>query len=76
MSADVPEGCTPADAQVLRKANHDLAQENHELRELIREAAGLFRQYEAHHWAKGTPESDAKARVNEQIAARLEDKLR
>jgi len=32
----VPEGCTPTDADVLRAANHALAQENHELKTLLR----------------------------------------
>ena len=31
-AASVPEGCTPADAQKLREANHRLADENRELR--------------------------------------------
>lgn len=34
----VPEGCTPADARMLRKANHELAIENHKLREALKEA--------------------------------------
>jgi phosphoglycolate phosphatase-like HAD superfamily hydrolase len=29
---ELPEGCTPADADVLRKANHALTDENHTLR--------------------------------------------
>jgi hypothetical protein len=33
--ADVPEGCTPTDARVLREANHALAIEVHELREAL-----------------------------------------
>lgn len=32
-----PEGCTPTDARVLREANHKLAQENWELRALVRD---------------------------------------
>jgi hypothetical protein len=35
LNADVPEGCTPADARVLREANHALAIEVHELREAL-----------------------------------------
>lgn len=31
----VPEGCTPADARVLREANHALAAENHALRDAL-----------------------------------------
>jgi len=31
--ADIEEGCTPADARVLREANHALAEENARLRE-------------------------------------------
>ncbi len=34
--ADVPEGCTPADAKMLREGNWGLAQENHALREALR----------------------------------------
>jgi hypothetical protein len=32
----IPEGCTPADAMVLREANHQLAEENHQLRRTLR----------------------------------------
>lgn len=35
MTEEVPEGCTPTDARILREANHKLAQENFELREFI-----------------------------------------
>jgi hypothetical protein len=31
----VPEGCTPADAQVLRTANHSLAAESHALQSVL-----------------------------------------
>ena len=33
--AAIPEGCTPTDADVLRSANHQLAQENHELKQRL-----------------------------------------
>lgn len=33
---DVPEGCTVADARILRKANHELAQVEHRLRLALR----------------------------------------
>lgn len=36
---EVPEGCTPADAKMLRAANHAFAQEKHELIDLLREFA-------------------------------------
>lgn len=36
-SANVPEGCTPADAQMLRAANHALAQESHNRAVLLQE---------------------------------------
>lgn len=32
---NVPEGCTPADAQMLRQANHGLADENARLRRVL-----------------------------------------
>lgn len=32
---NVPEGCTPADAQMLRQANHGLAEENSRLRRVL-----------------------------------------
>lgn len=38
---DVPEGCTPADAEMLRKANHALAAENDRLRHCLRPFAQL-----------------------------------
>ena len=34
--ADIPEGCTPTDARVLREANAILAEENHHLRRCLR----------------------------------------
>lgn len=34
--ADAPEGCTPTDARILRKANHDLAAESFELQTVLR----------------------------------------
>ena len=37
----VPEGCTPADARMLRTANHALAMESHELQEVL---ADLYQQ--------------------------------
>lgn len=33
---ETPEGCTPADAQILRRANHDLAAESFELQQALR----------------------------------------
>jgi hypothetical protein len=32
----IPEGCTPTDAMVLREANHQFAEENHNLRRCLR----------------------------------------
>lgn len=37
----VPEGCTPADAEMLRRANHGLAEENERLRRALRPFARL-----------------------------------
>jgi len=37
MMAEMPEGCTPADARVLREANHGLAAENDRLRAAIQQ---------------------------------------
>lgn len=45
------------------------------LRELLAEAAGRFREYEASHRAKGTPDADAKAERNAEIAGRIEAAL-
>lgn len=39
---------------------------------LLKEAAEQFRMYEASHYAKQTPEADAKAVVNAKLAIRLE----
>lgn len=39
--ADMPEGCTPADAEMLRVANHSLAVENDRLRRRLRPFAQL-----------------------------------
>ncbi|MBR8083111.1 hypothetical protein KDX23_10180 [Burkholderia vietnamiensis] len=38
---DIPEGCTPADAQMLREANHALAAENDSLRRALRPFARI-----------------------------------
>lgn len=38
----------------------------------LKEAAATLRRYESYHRAKGTPESDAKAEVNAELAARFE----
>lgn len=35
-ATDVPEGCTPADARVLREANHQLAETEQRLRQALR----------------------------------------
>ncbi len=43
----IPEGCTPADARVLREANHALAIENHKLRR----DADRYRTLRAMHWS-------------------------
>ena len=37
ISGEFPEGCTPADARMLRKANHGLADENDKLRARVAE---------------------------------------
>lgn len=37
ISGEFPEGCTPADARMLRKANHGLADENYQLRARVAE---------------------------------------
>jgi hypothetical protein len=37
----IKEGCTPIDTIVLRKANHDLIQENHELLDALKQAVML-----------------------------------
>jgi hypothetical protein len=58
---DVPEGCTPADAQVLRAANHALANENDKLRHALAPFARLVSTHTL-SWAmveycvKGDPE--------------------
>ncbi len=45
----VEEGCTPADAKMLRKANHGLAEENDKLRaalaELVRQIHAFTEQH-------------------------------
>lgn len=41
LATSAPEGCTPADAKMLRAANHQLASENDRLRELLRPFAHL-----------------------------------
>ena len=38
---DMEEGCTPTDAKVLRRANHDLIEENQELLEALKQATML-----------------------------------
>lgn len=38
----------------------------------LKEAAATLRRYESYHRAKGTPESDAKAKVNAELATRFE----
>lgn len=43
--------------------------------ELLAEAATRFREYEASHRAKGTPDADAKAERNAEIAGRIEAAL-
>lgn len=43
-----------------------------ELRDALTEAAETLRKYEILHWAKETPESDAKAKVNGDLAAKFE----
>lgn len=42
------------------------------LRAMIKECGEQFRFYQKNHEAKGTPDSDAKAKVNAEIAARCE----
>ena len=44
-------------------------------RALLTEAAAQFRFYEQNHRAKGTPDADVKAEVNNQMAARIENLL-
>ena len=39
---NVPEGCTPTDARVLRRANHDLIEENHELLQSLKQAVMII----------------------------------
>lgn len=41
ISGEFPEGCTPADAMMLRKANHGLADENYQLRAMVAELEKL-----------------------------------
>lgn len=41
--ADIPEGCTSADAKVLREANHRLADENSVMREAAQRVTDAFR---------------------------------
>ncbi len=40
----LPEGCTPADARVLRKANHEFAQINYELNEKVEKLETLLKE--------------------------------
>ncbi|MBD3762608.1 hypothetical protein [Rhizorhabdus sp.] len=47
-----------------------------ELEGLVREFGEQFRFYEASHRAKGTPDADAKADVNDMLASRAEAALR
>lgn len=53
-------------AEVLEAQAAEIAR----LRELVGDAMAQFQSYAAQHWAKGTPEADAKAAVNEGWAAR------
>lgn len=56
----------------LRKANARLIAAAPELLADLEEAAKTLRRYEILHWAKETNESDAKAKVNGDLAARFE----
>ena len=38
----IPKGCTPKDAQVLRKANHEIAQQNFELNAEVEKLKALL----------------------------------
>lgn len=46
----IPEGCTPADAAVLREANGMLAEENHQLRRTLRFYAHGEHHHGLKHW--------------------------
>lgn len=51
-----PEGCTPADARVLREANHALAQEVFDLKERLTRATDSLKLVQRHavtRWAAG-----------------------
>jgi len=42
----MPTGCTPTDAEVLRRANHALAEENSRLREALNRVSGALKSVE------------------------------
>lgn len=46
---DGPEGCTPADARMLRAANHGLADESHELQETLADLLGQVNSFCERH---------------------------
>lgn len=70
----------PAEAAALRpggteSASQRNAQRLFTLAATLRACAGKFREYEALHKAKGTPDGDAKAETNATMAAMCEDAL-
>lgn len=56
-------------------ANARLLASAPELLAMVKEAAQQFRYYQAQHAAKGTPEADAKAVVNADLALRCEQAI-
>ena len=69
-SGEIPEGCTPADAAMLRKANHSLADENDALRKALAE---LVRQIDV--FAEEQGEADFYTGDAKKLLAEFEGQL-
>ena len=72
MVLSVVSPCDPRREADLLDANNRMHDRNVRLSSAIMAAVIQFRFYEAQHRAKGTPEADAKAEVNRQLAEQLD----
>ena len=72
MALSVVSPCDPRREADLLDANNRMHERNVRLSSAIMAAVIQFRFYEAQHRAKGTPEADAKAEVNRQLAEQLD----
>lgn len=62
-AVDAPEGCTPADARILRQANHDLAAESFELQAALRGIAAQADKVLARFDIAAAPQAPAAGEV-------------